>query len=269
MSRVLGPDFRSVSATFSIEDFTTDPTILRHRAQAVFDQYKLTQHWEFSPMENQRFNAIWDRVWEQFPEELKQVEGAFPSAAYHDGSFSLVSPAQAGKWSGEPIERIAARERAFMEALDTVLDDAITYTPDLTRADESQPLPRTLERMAGDCEDFAIAKYKFARRYGIDADRLAIVSVDAQPGEEGGGHAVLLYQDPTGEQFVLNNNSTNNSGLIFAPSFFQIRNDPYRAYNENGAYYNSLFSDMNYGDFVNEEGRTRGDIIVVGARPGN
>ena len=259
MGTVLGTDFFQVAAGFSL----TEPDIERDRMQSVFDRYKLTQHWFFPEEENILFKATWNEIWEQYPEELDQAEivpADFASTLLtRSAERPLVAPT-------ENIDSRTQREHAFMSALDTVIDEKITYTPDVRPEDRSQSVTRTLMRSAGDCEDYAIAKYKFARRFGIDADRLAIASVDAQPNEEGGGHAVLLYQDPKGDTFVLNNNSTNNSGLIDAARFFQIRNDPYRAYNENGSYYNSLFSDMNFGEYLSEEGRTRGSIIVLGER---
>lgn len=68
----------------------------------------------------------------------------------------------------------------------------------------------TLAKGAGDCEDFAIAKYATLRVLGVADARLRLIYVRARlddpPGDTSQAHMVLgYYADPAGEPLVLDN----------------------------------------------------------------
>ena len=95
-----------------------------------------------------------------------------------------------------------------------------------------------------------------ARASGIDADDLAIVSLDVSPNKREGAHAVLMYRDNENKWNVLTNDERQR--LIPAEEYFNSRSVPYRAYNENEAGFNPRFSDMNYTEYVHENTGTLG-----------
>jgi predicted transglutaminase-like cysteine proteinase len=72
-------------------------------------------------------------------------------------------------------------------------DDAVVWG----QADYWATLSETLGRGAGDCEDFAIAKYFTLREAGIDDDKLRLIYVRAKSGSAEGvptqAHMVLAY----------------------------------------------------------------------------
>ncbi len=85
-------------------------------------------------------------------------------------------------------------------------DDSITWG----QADYWATPLETMGKGAGDCEDFAIAKYMTLRLLGIPGDRLRLIYVRAQIGGPGSqvtqAHMVLGYfETPTSEPFVLDN----------------------------------------------------------------
>lgn len=68
----------------------------------------------------------------------------------------------------------------------------------------------SMSRKAGDCEDFAIAKYITLRLLGITDEKLRLIYVRAQIGGAGSGisqaHMVLgYYETPTAEPLILDN----------------------------------------------------------------
>ena len=65
----------------------------------------------------------------------------------------------------------------------------------------------TLQRGAGDCEDFSIAKYISLRRLGVAEEKLRLIYVKAQRGEAASqAHMVLgYYAGPGSEPLILDN----------------------------------------------------------------
>ncbi len=150
----------------------------------------------------------------------------------------------------ENITNPARRERMIMQSIDGMIDRYLEYTPDRVRADNDQNWLRSMERYRGDCEDYAILKYKIARASGIPAEDLAIAYLDVLPDERGGAHEILLYRDPNNRWFVVNNDAPNDGELVPADQYFRTRSAPYTLYNEDGAFYNPDFNTTRV-DYIN------------------
>lgn len=210
--RIIGDEFRRINAPPSVfaDDVTAD------RGQAELHRMKLNQH--VSLTRDQRITLR---------EMLDVVD---------DEASGITNPTE--------------RDREIMRSIDGVVDRYVQYTPDVTDADTHQRYNRTLERHSGDCEDYAILKYKMARASGIDAEDLAIAYLDSSPGEEGGAHAVLMYRDQNNWWWVSNNNDPNEGELTLATEYFKTRSAPYTVFNEDGAFYNTQF-DMTKLDYIN------------------
>ncbi|MDD2874493.1 MAG: transglutaminase-like cysteine peptidase [Azoarcus sp.] len=121
-------------------------------------------------------------------------------------------------------EAVAAWRRMISEARDvdeagklarvnTFFNRRIRFVDDIIVWKQSDywatPL-ETLGRDAGDCEDFAIAKYMSLRLLEVPADKLRLVYVRARIGAAGStitqAHMVLSYfETPTAEPLVLDN----------------------------------------------------------------
>jgi len=146
------------------------------------------------------------------------------------------------------------RQLAIIESTNGTVNRAIEYTEDTSKADYNQRAGQTALEGKGDCEDYAIAKYVALRHAGIPASRLYIASVDAEPDATGGGHAVLLYNSPRNNWYVLNNDGRTvpySSGIEFAGM-----KAPYTLYNETGAWYNpELLGLKSYTEYVDTPGQ--------------
>ncbi|ENO90712.1 transglutaminase-like cysteine peptidase [Thauera linaloolentis] len=107
---------------------------------------------------------------------------------------------------GHSVEDRLARVNAFFNARIRFDDDiAVWRTADYW----ATPL-ETLARAAGDCEDFAIAKYMTLRLLGVDDSRLRLIYVRARIGGPGSqvsqAHMVLgYYPEPSAEPLILDN----------------------------------------------------------------
>lgn len=99
-----------------------------------------------------------------------------------------------------------ARVNSFFNRRLLFEDDAVVW-----RQNDYWATPlETLGKGAGDCEDFAIAKYMTLRLLGVPADKLRLIYVRAQIGAAGSGvsqaHMVVGYfATPTDEPLVLDN----------------------------------------------------------------
>ncbi|WP_041642281.1 transglutaminase-like cysteine peptidase [Azoarcus olearius] len=85
----------------------------------------------------------------------------------------------------------------------------------------------TMGRGAGDCEDFAIAKYMTLRLLGVPADKLRLIYVRAQIGGPGStasqAHMVLGYfAAPTDEPLVLDNLISEIRPAARRPDLFPV-----------------------------------------------
>lgn len=98
-------------------------------------------------------------------------------------------------------------ESAKLKAVNAFFNGAIVFTDDRTvwHQDDYWATPvEALYKGAGDCEDYAIAKYVTLRRLGVASDKLRITYVKALVQNQ--AHMVLTYYaTPTAEPLVLDN----------------------------------------------------------------
>ena len=99
-----------------------------------------------------------------------------------------------------------ARVNAFFNSRIRFDDDIVVWK----QADYWATPLEALARAAGDCEDFAIAKYMTLRLLGVDDSRLRLIYVRARIGGPGSqvsqAHMVLgYYPDPAAEPLILDN----------------------------------------------------------------
>ncbi len=110
--------------------------------------------------------------------------------------------AEASAYTVQRWERLlsGAHQQPEMEKLRTVnrfVNGAITYQDDIEAwgAKDYWATPReSLTAGAGDCEDYAIAKYFSLVRLGIDQDRMRLIYVKASAPRA--AHMVLAYYEP-------------------------------------------------------------------------
>ena len=134
------------------------------------------------------------------------------------------TPLQAGDGMAAAHERLQAwrafkpqletlDERTRVEAVNRFFNRIVAYGKDSEawgRPDYWATPMETLRRGAGDCEDYAIAKYFALQAIGIPASRLRLFYVRLHPGQAGGAwskeHVVLGYYplDET-EPLILDN----------------------------------------------------------------
>jgi predicted transglutaminase-like cysteine proteinase len=146
-------------------------------------------------------------------------------------NWSLARPAwhpervvQAAALHGELAEQAARQLRAAMEgalgsdelsrvaAVNEFYNQRLRYRDDIETWAQvdywASPL-ETLQQGAGDCEDFAIAKYFTLVAMGLPAERLRLVYVRLAPGGDGAAvqpHMVLAYYPrPQDDPVVLDN----------------------------------------------------------------
>ncbi len=115
-------------------------------------------------------------------------------------------------------------ERSLYEVVDEAVNDTIAYEPDRNEygflRDSWSTADQTLRRGDGDCEDYAILKYKILKELGVSPHdmRIIIGEVDGY-----GQHAQLHARMPDGSVYVMDNNDPP----------FQIRRHHY-GFNEVG-----------------------------------
>ena len=116
-------------------------------------------------------------------------------------------------WRGMIAEISAIDELEKLEQVNAFFNRRIQFEDDLPNWKQKDYWATPLELMgkgAGDCEDFAIAKYMSLRLLGIPGERLRLIYVKAQLGGPSSGvsqaHMVLGYfPSPTAEPLVLDN----------------------------------------------------------------
>ncbi len=98
-----------------------------------------------------------------------------------------------------------------LEAINNFFNRRIRYVEDqqLWGQEDYWASPmQTMRKRAGDCEDFAIAKYASLRELGVPAERLRLIYVRARMGRPGSGmsraHMVLgYYASATADPLIL------------------------------------------------------------------
>lgn len=140
------------------------------------------------------------------------------SLANADWDFSLINrrasslygPSTDGRhrvdaWRAMLSERKPASDLALLQRVNQFFNQELRYVEDidLWRVDDYWATPvEALWRGAGDCEDFAIAKYFSLRQRGMPAEKLLITYVKVLNPER--AHMVLTYYpDNDGEPLVL------------------------------------------------------------------
>lgn len=131
---------------------------------------------------------------------------------------NFVNPAWAGAGAVDPAaavrlqawaqisgEVISKPEADKVEAVNRFFNENTQYKPDaeLYGQDEYWASPvETVMSGAGDCEDYAIAKFFTLRNLGVPAGKLRLAYSLVEDGQR---HMVLIYTPEQGEGFVLDN----------------------------------------------------------------
>jgi predicted transglutaminase-like cysteine proteinase len=110
---------------------------------------------------------------------------------------------------GELAAVQAATDAVRIEAINRFFNLRITYAEDIDTTgqvdDWASPI-ETLARGAGDCEDYAIAKYFSLIAAGVAPAKLRLVYVRAEMGGGSRAHMVLAYYpQPAAEPLILDN----------------------------------------------------------------
>jgi len=100
-----------------------------------------------------------------------------------------------------PQTRTEVKDLPVLAIVNDQINATIDWVEDTAR-DHWQTFDETRERGAGDCEDFAIAKYTMLRHQGVDLARLRLAHVREG---RGGAHMVLFYMTDDGDPWVLDN----------------------------------------------------------------
>jgi predicted transglutaminase-like cysteine proteinase len=115
---------------------------------------------------------------------------------------AMLPPAQ----GPDDLEKLA-RVNSFFNSRIRWVEDAVLWQQD----DYWASLLETLAKGAGDCEDFAIAKYVSLLLAGVQEKklRLTYVRMQREPHAEPEAHMILAYYaDPAGEPLILDNFDT-------------------------------------------------------------
>ena len=116
-------------------------------------------------------------------------------------------------WSSTLTVLAQADETGKLKAINQFINRRIRFADDMAIWQQSDYWASPLEMFAkgaGDCEDFAIAKYVSLRSTGIDAAKLRLTYVKARIGGPGSSvsqaHMVLAYYPaPNAEPLILDN----------------------------------------------------------------
>ncbi|RKR06571.1 putative transglutaminase-like cysteine proteinase [Kushneria sinocarnis] len=125
---------------------------------------------------------------------------AAPAAAFtfwDDDSASAITLSRRD-FVAEAARRSGLEQLAYVNR---VINNAARQTPD--RRDEWKGFDRLTRDNAGDCEDFALAKYQILLQAGMAADRLDLMA--ARDRLTPSYHAVLRYRRDDGSHLILDN----------------------------------------------------------------
>jgi predicted transglutaminase-like cysteine proteinase len=127
--------------------------------------------------------------------------------------YGAKAAAAVGEWRDMLADAGALPEREQIERVNRFINNRTTFDEDIVVWGQpdywASPL-ELLAKRAGDCEDFAIAKYASLRILGIPAEKLRLVYVRARMGAAGSGvtqaHMVLsYYATPSADPLILDN----------------------------------------------------------------
>ena len=106
---------------------------------------------------------------------------------------------------GDYVEDMAMRDRslASVDSMNDKVNNLIKYKPDDAR-DHWQMPQETVDKLSGDCEDFAILKYAILRNSGFWGDQLALVLGEIASLSGNKAHAFLVVE-VEGARCVLDN----------------------------------------------------------------
>ncbi|MGD9872331.1 MAG: transglutaminase-like cysteine peptidase [Thauera sp.] len=151
--------------------------------------------------------------------------GALAMQRYGEPASALV-----GDWRRMLQDANAQPEQARLERVNTFFNRRIRFDDDAliwsTNDYWATPL-ETMGRKAGDCEDFAIAKYISLRLLGVPADKLRLIYVRAQIGGPSSpvsqAHMVVGYfPTPDAEPLVLDNLIGEIRPAVRRPDLFPV-----------------------------------------------
>lgn len=134
-----------------------------------------------------------------------------PSAARFDvlaERFGEEAGVRLRSWSALVASLQGRPERERVEAVHSFFAKQVAFRVDQAAWGKDDYWATPAEFVAkgqGDCEDFAIARYFSLRQLGVPADRLAVAYAKRQ----GQAHMALVYRDPAGLVWVLDNLETD------------------------------------------------------------
>lgn len=168
-----------------------------------------------------RCSRVWRRCWPgPLVLLLAASLGVLAGAQQADWDFKLISqqstrlygPLGEGQvridaWQKLLAQQAGAAERDQLQAVNRFFNDQLRFTDDLSLWHEVDYWATPVEALlkgAGDCEDFAIAKYISLRHLGVPAQKLRITYVKALRLNQ--AHMVLTYYPrPDAVPLVLDN----------------------------------------------------------------
>lgn len=135
-----------------------------------------------------------------------------------------------------------------IQTVNTFFNEAVVYANDLETWNQTDYWATPLELLkagAGDCEDFAIAKYFTLRFLGVPDSQLRLVYARALLTEGIISHMVLTYESAEGP-IVLDNLITETKSVAHRPDLI-----PVYSFNEEGLYLPSVKGELRTSDTKN------------------
>lgn len=114
----------------------------------------------------------------------------------------------------------------LLRSVNTFVNDTIAYAPEPYGSDHWQTPGETLDRGAGDCEDFAILKMAELYASGVDPGEMAVVVGDLHGGVS---HAILVVKSGGGELIL-----DNRARSPYRPELIGFT--PHYCVNQNGRF---------------------------------
>jgi len=144
--------------------------------------------------------------------------------------YGAETAARVNDWRRMLADAQELPEATQLERVNTFFNRRIQFEDDSVvwkQADYWATPLETMGRKAGDCEDFAIAKYASLRLLGVPAEKLRLIYVRAQIGGSGStisqAHMVLGYfTSPDAEPLVLDNLTGEIRPAARRPDLFPV-----------------------------------------------
>lgn len=153
------------------------------------------------------------------PGSVRQPRAArVPTPESGDGNFLGGLVSDNVQPASNEFSRAEAINAALNRSIAPVSDTSLYGRPDVWTV----PRPRGGARLAGDCEDYVLAKREALLRAGFSSDRLSIALARTPQGED---HAVLLLAFPDGD-YVLDNRDSRVLHWSQARLVWQARQRP-------------------------------------------